>query len=221
MLVLALPKLWRPRLAMVRHAERWEAGLQWLLRNIVGLDYRLKGKEHLPSGMAIFAVKHQSAWETITAHLLVRDPAIPLKKELTEVPLFGRCLLHAGMIRVDRGQGRRALKSLVEGGRQAKERGSPIVIFPEGTRTPPGKQGRYHPGVAALYKRLDLPVVPVALNSGHFWGRRSFGKRAGVVTVEFLPPIPPGLDRQTFMTKLEHEIEKATTRLSAELLDSG
>ena len=216
MAILAIPKLQQSRLSMVRHAERWEHGLQWLLRCIVGLDYQVQGMDHVTNEPVIFAVKHQSAWDTITAHLLVDDPAIPLKQELTKVPIFGRCLLHAGMIRLDRGQGTQALRSLIEGGKAAVDRGSPIFIFPEGTRTPPGKKGRYHPGVAALYKQLALPVIPVALNSGLFWGRRSFAKRAGMITVEFLEPIEPGLDRKTFMGELEHRIETATARLMKE-----
>ena len=216
MALLALPKLLRPRLSMVRHAEIWEHGLQWLLSKLVGLDYQVRGRDRLPKTLAIYAVKHQSAWDTITPHLLVKDPAIALKKELTTVPIFGRCLLHAGMIRLDRGKGAEALRTLIDGGRKAVKRGSPIWIFPEGTRTPPGKKGRYHSGVAALYRELGLPVVPVALNSGLYWERRSFAKRAGTVLVEFLDPIEPGLDRRTFMTELERRIETATARLIAE-----
>lgn len=216
MAVLALPKLMSSRMSMVRHAETWERGLQWLLQKLVGLDYQVRGLDRIPETTAIFAVKHQSAWDTITAHLLVKDPAIALKQELTRVPIFGRCLLHAGMIKLDRGNAAQALRSLIEGGKQAVARGSPILIFPEGTRTPPGEKGRYHPGVAALYKQLGLPVVPVALNSGLYWGRRSFAKRAGTILVEFLEPIPPGLDRRDFMKELEQRIETATTRLIAE-----
>ncbi len=205
------------REAMVRHAERWERGIQWLLRNIVALDYQVRGAERrIEDGQAIYAIKHQSAWDTVTTHLLIDDPAIALKQELTRIPIFGRCLLHAGMIRIDRGHGTKALRSLIEGGRKAVERGSPVVIFPEGTRTPPGERRTYHPGVAALYKQLALPVVPVALNSGLFWGRRSFAKRPGTILVEFLEPIEPGLDRKAFMAELERRIETATDALVAE-----
>lgn len=221
MALLALPVLLRSRLAMVRHAERWERGLQWLLRTIVGLDYHVRGRDRLPEGGVIYAVKHQSAWDTVTAHLLVEDPAIPLKQELTKIPIFGRCLLHAGMIRLDRGHGTQALRSLIDGGRHAVERGSPIFIFPEGTRTQPGEKSQYHPGVAALYKQLGLPVVPVALNSGLYWGRRSFSKRSGTILVEFLDPIQPGLDRKAFMAELEHRIETATAHLIAEAENGG
>ncbi|MEM8948632.1 MAG: lysophospholipid acyltransferase family protein [Pseudomonadota bacterium] len=216
MAFLALPILLMSREAMVRHAERWERGIQWLLRHLVGLDYRIIGEEHRRDPRVIYAIKHQSAWDTITTHLLIDDPAIALKQELTRIPIFGPCLLHAGMIKIDRGHGTRALRSLIEGARQAIERGSPVVIFPEGTRTPPGEKRPYHPGVAALYKQLALPVVPVALNSGLFWGRRSFAKKPGTIVVEFLEPIQPGLDRKAFMAELEQRIETATDRLIAE-----
>lgn len=213
MALMALPILLMPREAMVRQAERWERGIQCLLKTLIGLDYRVLGDEYRQNNRVIYAFKHQSAWDTITTHLLVNDPAIALKQELTKIPIFGRCLLHAGMIKIDRGQGTKALRSLIEGGRQAIVRGSPVVIFPEGTRTPPGKKHPYHPGVAALYKHLAVPVVPVALNSGIFWGRRAFAKRPGLIQVQFLEPIEPGLDRKTFMTELEARIETATERL--------
>ena len=144
-----------------------------------------------PPRPAIFAFKHQSAWETLAIHLLLDGAAIALKRELTQIPLFGWTLLHAGMIRVDRHGGPRALRGLIEGGR-ALERGSPIVIFPEGTRVPPGEHRAYQPGVAALYRHLDCPVVPVALNSGVFWPRRSFVKRPGRIVVEFCRRSSPG-----------------------------
>ncbi|MEM7042343.1 MAG: lysophospholipid acyltransferase family protein [Pseudomonadota bacterium] len=215
MALAALPLLLMPREMMVRHAERWERGIQWLLRHLVGLNYRLLGDEHRHDSGVIYAIKHQSAWDTITTHLLIDDPAIALKQELTKIPIFGPCLRHAGMITIDRGHGTRALRSLIDGGRQAIARGSPIVIFPEGTRTPPGERNTYHPGVAALYRQLALPVVPVALNSGLFWGRRSFVKRPGTILVEFLEPIKPGLERKAFMAELEQRIETATDRLVA------
>ncbi|MEM9441892.1 MAG: lysophospholipid acyltransferase family protein [Pseudomonadota bacterium] len=213
MALVALPILLMPREAMVRHAERWERGIQALLTTLIGLDYQILGDEHRQSSQVIYAFKHQSAWDTITTHLLVDDPAIALKQELTKIPIFGACLLHAGMIKIDRGHGTKALRSLIAGGRKAIDRGSPVVIFPEGTRSPPGVKRPYHPGVAALYKQLSLPVVPVALNSGMFWGRRAFAKRPGTILVEFLEPIEPGLDRKIFMAELERRIETATEQL--------
>jgi 1-acyl-sn-glycerol-3-phosphate acyltransferase len=216
MLVAALPWLAFPPRFMLAHSRAWMRGMQFLLATIVGLEYEVRGRPAPSARPAIFALKHQSAWETLTIHLLLDGAAIVLKRELTQIPLFGWTLLHAGMIRIDRQGGPRALRGLVEGGRAALARGAPIVIFPEGTRVPPGEHRPYHPGVAALYRHLDCPVVPVALNSGVFWPRRSFVKRPGRIVVEFLPPVQPGLERKAFMTELHDRLEPATERLVAE-----
>jgi 1-acyl-sn-glycerol-3-phosphate acyltransferase len=215
MLLAALPWLAAPPRRMLAHSQAWMRGVQLLLSRIVGLEYEVRGREH-QNAVAIFAFKHQSAWETLAIHLLLPGAAIALKRELTRIPLFGWCLVHAGMIGIDRAGGGRALRGLIEGGRAALARGAPIVIFPEGTRVPPGERRAYHPGVAALYRHLGCPVVPVALNSGVFWRRRSFIKRPGRVVVEFLPPIAPGLGRDAFMAELERRLEGAAERLAAE-----
>jgi 1-acyl-sn-glycerol-3-phosphate acyltransferase len=216
MVLAVLPLLLGPRQAMVAGARVWERGVQRLLSTIVGLGYEVRGRERIPAGPAVFAIKHQSAWETLTLHLLLADPAIVLKRELTLIPLFGRYLLHTGMIRIDRVGGATALRSLVEDARAALTRGSSVVVFPEGTRAPPGGRNPYHPGIAALYRQLGCEVVPVALNSGLFWGRRSFVKRPGRIVIEFLAPIEPGLDRKAFMAELERRLEEATAALLAE-----
>ncbi len=213
--LIGLPVLLLPRVWVVAYARSWERGIQLLLRWLVGLEHELRGQALLPSGPAIYAFKHQSAWETMVIHLLLPDPAIALKRELTWIPLFGWFLIRTGMIRIDRGAGSQALRSLLKGAEAAAARGSPIVIFPEGTRVAPGATGPYHPGVAALYGKLGLPVVPVALNSGLFWRRRGFLKRPGRITVEFLEPIAPGLDRRRFMAVLAERLETASRRLAA------
>jgi 1-acyl-sn-glycerol-3-phosphate acyltransferase len=216
MVIAVLPLLLLPRRAMLAAARLWLRGVQGALSLLVGLDYEARGRTRIPGGPVIFAVKHQSAWETMALHLLLADPAIVLKHELTRIPLFGQYLVHAGMIRIDRGRGAAALRSLIEDARGALARGSPIVIFPEGTRTAPGQRRPYHPGVAALYLHLGCPVVPVALNSGLFWRRRAFVKHPGRIVVEFLAPIEPGLERKAFMAELERRLEGGTERLIAE-----
>jgi 1-acyl-sn-glycerol-3-phosphate acyltransferase len=216
MVLVALPLLAAPRRAMVALGGFWQRGVQGLLAGLAGLTYEVRGREHMPAAPAIYAFKHQSAWETLVLNLLFQDLAIVLKRELTQIPLFGWYLLRAGMIRIDRAGGARALRTLVDDARAALARGSSIVIFPEGTRAPVGERNPYHPGVAALYRQLDCPVVPVALNSGLFWRRRGFIKRPGRIVVEFLPPIAPGLDRKAFMAELEQRLEGATERLIAE-----
>jgi 1-acyl-sn-glycerol-3-phosphate acyltransferase len=214
--IAALPLLLLPRRAMQAVGRCWGRGVLALARAVVGLSYEVRGRERIPHEPAIFAIKHQSAWETMVCHTLLDDPAIALKRELTLIPLFGWYLLRAGMIRIDRGAGARALRSLVEGARKALARGSSVVMFPEGTRVPPGQRRPYQPGVAALYLQLERPVVPVALNSGMYWRRRGFLKRPGCIVVEFLEPIEPGLDRRSFMAELERRLEGATERILAE-----
>lgn len=194
-------------------AAFWMRVIQLLLRAVVGLGYRVRGLGHLPPGPVIIASKHQSAWETLFFHILRPDLVIGLKYELTRLPLFGWYLMRARNIRIDRGGAAKALRSLIEGAKAAVGQGWSILIFPEGTRRAPGAAPDYKPGVAALYRELGVPVVPVALNSGLFWGRRAFVKRPGTITVELLEPIPPGLDRKTFMAELERRIETATARL--------
>ena len=197
-------------------ARFWLRGVQGGLRAIVGLGYEVRGREHVPTSPAIVASKHQSAWETLVFHLLVPEIAAGLKYELTRIPIFGTYLMRAGAIRIDRGGAARALRSLVDGARAAAASGLSVLIFPEGTRRAPHDPPDYKPGVAALYGALGLPVVPVALSSGVFWGRRSFLKLPGRIVVEFLEPLPPGLDRRTFMRVLQDRIEPATARLVAE-----
>lgn len=189
----------------LRLTERW----------ILGLDYRVVGMENLPAGPCIVAAKHQSTWETMKLHLLIHDPSVVLKAELSKIPLWGWYAKRAGMISVERGAGGRAITSLVRAARERVAEGRSIVIFPQGTRVAPGEWRPYRSGVGALYAALDVPVVPMALNSGLFWGRRAVSKRGGTITVEFLPPIAPGLPQAELMARLERDLEAASDRLSA------
>lgn len=183
------------------------------LQRIVGLDHRFVG---MPAGASpvIYAIKHQSAWDTMAFSALPDRPAYVLKRELTWIPFFGWLLRAAGFIAVDRKAGAAALRRLVRDAERTVAGGRSLLIFPEGTRVQPGERRPYQPGIAALYDRLQIPVVPVALNSGLYWGRRSFVKRPGRITVEFLAPIAPGLRRREFMALLEDRIETAAARLA-------
>lgn len=214
--VALLPVLLMPRRAAQAGLKAWGGTMMWFLRVIAGLSYEVRGLENLPEGACVFACKHQSAWETGIFHQLVHDPAYVLKKELLSIPFFGWYLARGGAIAIDRKAGVSALKLMVRGAADRLGRGQNVVIFPEGTRSAPGKPGTYHPGVAAIYKGVDAPLVPVALNSGLFWQRRSFLKRAGRITLEILPPIAPGLDRKAFMKELQDRIETASNRLIEE-----
>jgi 1-acyl-sn-glycerol-3-phosphate acyltransferase len=209
-----LPALFLPHRTLMAWIFVWLRVVHWLEKTVLGIDYRVVGRENLPAGACIVAAKHQSAWETLKLHLLLGDPAIVLKAELLKVPVWGRYLVRTGMIPVDRGAGSRAVRGMIDHGKLRVAEGRPIAIFPQGTRTAPGTWRPYRIGVGALYEGLGVPVVPMALNSGVFWGRRAFRKRPGTITVEFLPPIPPGLPRDEMMRRLEDELETASERLS-------
>jgi len=214
--VVALPVLLLSPRATIWISEVWTAVSLLLLRWIVGLSYEVRGANNLPKGAVIVALKHQSAWDTIALWALLKSPVIVLKRSLAMIPVFGWYMRKGKAIVIDRNAGAKALKPMVAAARSAMAEGRPIAIFPEGTRTPVGARLPYQPGVAALYTQLGLPIVPVALNSGLFWGRRSFLKRPGRIVVEFLPPIEPGLDRRRVMAELEQRIEHATASLVAD-----
>ena len=216
--IAVLPLLVAPRHLLSAYGRFWIAGALDILRVTVGISHRVSGRHLLPDGPMILAVKHQSAWDTLVINLLVRDPAIVLKKELLLIPVFGWCVWRIRHIAVDRKGGSVALKRMVAQARRFAAAGRPLVIYPEGTRTEPGAHRPYQSGVAALYGALDLPVVPVALNSGLFWPRRSLRMHPGTITVEFLPPIAPGRERRQFMSELEGSIETAAERLYVEAL---
>ena len=211
--ILAVPLLLLPRAAVRKVGRFWAWANLRLLQVICGLGHEIRGWEHLPAGPCIIAAKHQSAWDTLIFNVLVEAPGYIFKKELLKIPLFGRYMLAAGCIPIDRGGGAGALRRLIGDARGALEEGRKIVIFPEGTRVAPGARRPHHPGTAALYTQLGVPVVPVVVNSGLYWGRRSFLKRPGRIVLEFLPPIPPGLPRKAFAAELERRIEEATSRL--------
>lgn len=202
--------------AMRRVSWFWGWTCLAMLRVLVGLRHRIRGREHVPAGPVIAAVKHQSAWDILVVSLLLPNAIIVAKRELSWIPVFGYELRRAGHIFIDRGGGAKELKRLVDRAQARVAAGHSVVVFPQGTRTLPGTPYPYQPGIAALYVALGLPVVPVALNSGLFWPRRRPLQRPGMVTVEFLPPIPPGHRRRRFMTELEDAIETATARLEAE-----
>lgn len=210
-----MPILLLPRGAVTAWARAWIRFCLWWLDLTVGLRHRLRGIEHLPPGPAIIAAKHQSSWETLAFTLLFPDSATVLKRELLFIPVVGWAMARVGNIAVARGEGATALRGLLRQARHVVAEGRSVLIFPEGTRVAVGAQRPYQVGIAALYRQLDVPVVPVALNSGLFWGRRQFVKRPGVIDVEILPPIPPGLDRKVFMATLRDRIETATARLVA------
>jgi 1-acyl-sn-glycerol-3-phosphate acyltransferase len=213
---IGLPFLIAPRGATMRFGQFWARSILFLLRAIVGLDHEIRGLDHIPRGGCIIAMKHQSAWDTLILPAVLADAAVVLKRELLLLPFYGWYAARAGSIAIDRKAGASALRRMVAASRPVAAEGRPIVIFPEGTRVAPGARRPYQPGVAALYQALAVPLVPAAVNSGYFWGRRSFLKRPGRIVLEFLDPIPPGWPRRRVMAELEQRIETAAAELLRE-----
>jgi 1-acyl-sn-glycerol-3-phosphate acyltransferase len=214
LIVLYLPLLAvLPRRRMQPWGRLWCRGVLGLARICCGIRYRVVGREHLPAGPLLLAAKHQSAWDGLIFHQVLTDPVYVLKRELLEIPGFGLYLGRLGNIGIDRDAGFRAIKQMLPAVGSRLAEGAQVIVFPEGTRVAPGTRHPYHPGIAALYQRFDVPLVPVALNSGLLWGRDAFPRHPGTITIEFLPPMPRGLDRAAVVGRLEHAIETATDRL--------
>jgi 1-acyl-sn-glycerol-3-phosphate acyltransferase len=215
-MLVALPTIVLPYAFLHGVLRRYARSSLWLLRVICGTTVEWRGREKIPHGSCIVACKHQSAWETFALFEILDDPTYVLKRELMWVPLFGWLARRAGMIPIDRGARISALGRMAARARTEIARGRQIVIFPEGTRRAPGAAPRYLSGVAYLYAQTGLACVPVALNSGLFWPRRSWRRLPGTVLVEVLDPIPPGLDRRAFLARLQSVTEAATARLVRE-----
>jgi len=191
----------------------WARGTLWLLRMLCGITHEVRGMEYIPKSPSLIASKHQSAWDTVIFWTLLKQPSYVLKRELIFFPVFGWYLIMLKSISIDRKSGASAMKRMLREAHARMEENADIIIFPEGTRIAPGTNGTYHPGVAALYQHLNLPVTPVALNSGLFWGKNAFRKKPGRITIEFLPPIPPGMKSREFLPLLKERIETASAAL--------
>ena len=188
----------------------------WLLKAICRTGLEVRGIEKLPKSACLIVAKHQSAWDTFSLIPLLRDPAIVLKDELKWIPFYGWFCVKFAHILVKRDKAASALKAMIRDARDRAMAGREIVIFPEGTRTMPGAPPDYKSGYVALYEGLGVPAVPLALNSGLYWPRRSFLRYPGTIIVEFLDPLPPGLPRVEFRQRIETAIEAASARLIAE-----
>lgn len=209
--LLCLPLLALPRRGAARLGRLWCRATLWGLEAIAGLGWRITGP--VPSQPVLVAAKHMSMWDTLALHIALGDPGIVLKRELLRIPFYGWYLGKAAAIPIERNAGASALRAMTAAARKVLAQGRPVLIFPEGTRKRPGAAPDYKPGVAGLYAMLDVPCVPVALDSGLYW--QGFRKKAGTITLAFLEPIPPGLRRRAFMELLETRIETATAALIA------
>lgn len=211
--MVVLPRSWQRQVPPV-----WLWIGDKLEKYVLGLTYEVVGRENLPEAPYIIAMKHESAWETMKLYALYKNPAIVLKKELMDTPILGSYAHVMDMVPVDRSKGREATRFMIEEAQKIVPQKRPLVIFPQGTRVAPLTKKPYKRGIIAIYEGMNIPLVPVALNSGVFWGRNSFWKRPGKITITIMPPIPPGLNGDEVFAKMQDQIETESTRLAKEAL---
>ncbi|MEM9988074.1 MAG: lysophospholipid acyltransferase family protein [Pseudomonadota bacterium] len=220
MAIVFMPSLLRQPWALWA-SQLWTRMVLWGLKVICGIDEKVSGQQHLPPGPALIAAKHQSMWETVYLASTLPHPSFVLKKELGRIPIFGWWCARSGYIFVDRDAGAKALRKMVGEAKKAFDRGaSHIIIFPEGTRTAVGDTALFQPGVAALAKALNVPILPVAHNSGGYWQHHTNLKVPGTIHLEYLPPMEEGLSRTELMAQLQNRIETTTQKLMAEADDA-
>lgn len=202
----------KPALVVVTY---WCRSIIALARVLLKIKYKVEGIENVKAPCVV-ASQHQSTWETLIFHVLFTDPAMIMKSEIAGTPMTRAFIKRLELISVRRKDGSRALIKMIEQAKKCMSQGRVLVIFPEGTRVAPGQKATYQKGVAALYKALQVPVVPMALNSGLFWGRRAFLKKPGTITLRFLPPIMPGETSEVLLNELSVRLERASVDLLGE-----
>ena len=213
--IVGIPTFLMPRRGSVSIAQCWARSSIWLMRVICNTKVEYRGVEKIPKGPLIVASKHQSMWETFALLQFFPEPLFILKRELKWIPFFGWYLIKTDMIGVDRGAGGRSLVAMARRAGEEVRRGRQLIIFPEGTRTAVDAPPRYKTGVGQIYVNSGVTCLPVALNSGLFWPRRTFMRYPGTIVVEFLDCLPPGLKRNEFIARVSTVIEEATGRLVA------
>lgn len=198
---------------MPSFARWWSRAWLRVYELVCGVSYEVCGQEHVPSGGCIIAMKHQSTWDTFALFAVFRAPVFVFKRELAYIPFFGWALIRLGFIPVKRGAGKAAVESIIKGAAAALKLGKQVVIFPEGTRSVIGQAPHYKSGVSHLYSALNVACLPVALNSGVLWPRRKFLRPPGIIKVEILAPVKPGLERKEMFSILVDQIETASAQL--------
>lgn len=205
-----------PQLSVLLWDKYFIPAFVWATENIGQIKIEIRGTQYLNRPDCVYAGKHESALETHILTNYLKSAVFILKKELTYIPIFGWAQHFYGMIPINRSAGSRAMKEMLVHAKNRINLGRPIIIFPEGTRKTPGSAPDYKPGVAFLYNNLNVPVVPFALNTGYFWPKGSFLKFPGKVIIEFMEPMPAGLDKNAFMAELQNRIESKSRELNAE-----
>jgi 1-acyl-sn-glycerol-3-phosphate acyltransferase len=212
--IVFLPWALVSRTGAILACKSWSAYTLWCARWMVGIRTEIRGTP--PTDEVMIASKHQSFLDIILIFFEIPAGKFIMKRELMWAPVIGQYALKVGCVPVDRGKRSAAIKKMVEDVEKGKQHPGQLIIYPQGTRISPGVQAPYKVGTAVLYEELGQDCVPVATNVGLFWPRKGIMRKSGLAVVEFLPRIEAGLDRNTFMERLEREVETASNRLMKE-----
>ncbi|MCD2178383.1 lysophospholipid acyltransferase family protein [Rhizobium sp. C1] len=199
----------------------WARSNLWLMRVVLGTRVRIEGLENLPKGAFIFAPKHQTFWDTFAFLPHIEDPLYILKRELLWIPVFGWYVAKQRMIGIDRSARGKAMAEVMTRTLKEMKTGRQLIIYPEGTRRPPGAEPVYKYGIARLYRDLQMPVVPVVHQAGIFWPRRKALRQGGVIIARILPPIQPGMEEKEFFEHLVKTMEEASDKCLLDTVDAN
>ena len=211
--IMCFPYLLLSHSLLRKPVNLWILGIFKLLEIICHITYEVKGKENIPNNAVLVASKHQSAFETFALFYNLNNSIFIHKKQLFYIPIFGQYLKKVNMISIDRSKGSSAIRTMLNEAKSKISQGYSIIIFPEGTRKKPGENPDYKTGIAGIYKELETEVLPVAVNSGHFWPKHTFIKKPGKIIIKFLKPIPSQLDKSEFLKTIESVIEEETNKI--------
>ena len=212
--VVFLPYLFTPSHYLRQPAKLWVKGIFYLLKFICNITYEFRGINNIPKTAVIAASKHQSAFETLALFFYLEKSIFIHKKELFYIPIFGLYLKKYKMISINRKQGTKAIRKMLNEVKKRIIEGNSIIIFPEGTRKKPGELPDYKTGIAGIYIKAETFVLPIAVNSGYYWPKHSFIKKPGKIIIKFLELIPPKLEKKIFLKKIELVIEQGTKEIS-------
>jgi 1-acyl-sn-glycerol-3-phosphate acyltransferase len=213
--LLIVPLVVLPRIWMIRSWKIWSLGVMLLLRVVCNIRVEFRGQQYIPRGHALIAPKHQCMFDVFAQFTVLPNSCFITKQELMWIPFFGWYAAKGRMIVVDRAGQAAALRKMVADAKDRFADQRQLVIFPEGHRGEPGVAGDYKPGIAALYRELEVAVHPMATNAGVHWPAHGVLRHPGTIVYEYLEPIPPGLKRAEFMRVLKERIETASTALLA------
>ena len=211
--IICLPYLLLPSFYLRKPANLWIRGIFKLLSITCNINYEITGKENIPEEPVLIASKHQSAFETLALFLHIKKSIFIHKKQLFYIPIFGQYLQKINMISINRSEGVKAMRKMLNQAKFKISHGSSIIIFPEGTRKKPGDNPDYKSGFVGIYNKVDSEILPVAVNSGLYWPKHTFIKTPGKITIKILKPIQSKLNKHEVLKKIESVIEEETNKM--------